>query len=202
MSITEHEGVLKNVDENGNVQILYPDIKTDSTLSISGKAADAAITGNRLTSVESVASNALTTATAAKTIAEGKNRSFTYASYADMVNDIMDNSPAFKIGDNIFIGAIDVPDLWVYSKEDTFVGLMDSDEYLNNEIFTALKTEGFVHIGFYKLAILETQKVDLSDIEQDIADIRNSIPNIEAGTEDLTPGESYLESGKIYMVYE
>ena len=46
MSIIEKEGILKQVDpKTGAVTSLYPEIKTDSTLSVEGKAADAAKVG-------------------------------------------------------------------------------------------------------------------------------------------------------------
>lgn len=41
MATTEHTGTLKYVDGNGDINVVYPEIKTDSTLSIEGKAADA-----------------------------------------------------------------------------------------------------------------------------------------------------------------
>lgn len=44
-TITQWEGVFTHVDENGNKQQMFPEIKTDSTLTLGGKAADAAVTG-------------------------------------------------------------------------------------------------------------------------------------------------------------
>lgn len=44
-TITQWEGVFTHVDENGNKQQMFPEIKTDSTLTLGGKAADAAATG-------------------------------------------------------------------------------------------------------------------------------------------------------------
>lgn len=51
MAITEYEGVLTHVDDAGNELQMYPDVKTDTTLSVSGKPADAAEVGNKLSSV-------------------------------------------------------------------------------------------------------------------------------------------------------
>lgn len=44
-TITQWEGVFTHVDENGNKQQMFPEIKTDPTLTLGGKAADAAVTG-------------------------------------------------------------------------------------------------------------------------------------------------------------
>ena len=52
MATIEYEGVFTHVDSQGNETKLYPDIKTDTTLNVSGKAADAATVGNRLTTIE------------------------------------------------------------------------------------------------------------------------------------------------------
>lgn len=52
MTTIEYEGVFTHVDSQGNETKLYPDIKTDTTLNVSGKAADAATVGNRLTAIE------------------------------------------------------------------------------------------------------------------------------------------------------
>lgn len=51
MATVQYEGVLTHVDANGNETQMYPDVKTDPTLSISGKPADAAVVGSKLSSV-------------------------------------------------------------------------------------------------------------------------------------------------------
>lgn len=51
MATTQYEGILTHVDDNGNETQLYPEVKTDTTLSISGKAADAEVVGTKLNSV-------------------------------------------------------------------------------------------------------------------------------------------------------
>lgn len=48
MVITEYTGVFTHVDDDGNEIRLYPDIKTDESLSVSGKAADAAAVGDKI----------------------------------------------------------------------------------------------------------------------------------------------------------
>ena len=49
---TEYEGVLSYLDESGNEVELYPNVKTDSTLTQSNKAADAKAVGDKLTNLE------------------------------------------------------------------------------------------------------------------------------------------------------
>ena len=48
MAITEYTGVFTHVDDDGNEIRLYPEIKTDESLSVSGKAADAAAVGDKI----------------------------------------------------------------------------------------------------------------------------------------------------------
>lgn len=48
MATIEKTGVLTSIDDNRNLTELYPEVKTDATLSVSGKAADAAAVGNAL----------------------------------------------------------------------------------------------------------------------------------------------------------
>ena len=48
MATIEKTGVLTSIDDNGNLTELYPEVKTDATLSVSGKAADAAAVGEAL----------------------------------------------------------------------------------------------------------------------------------------------------------
>lgn len=52
MTITEREGVFTYVDDTGNELQMYPDVKTDKTLSVSDKPADAAVVGTKLSGVE------------------------------------------------------------------------------------------------------------------------------------------------------
>lgn len=47
-TITKLEGTLSYVDSKGNVTEMYPDPITDTTLSKSGKTADAKVVGDKL----------------------------------------------------------------------------------------------------------------------------------------------------------
>lgn len=121
-----------------------------------------------ITQIQSNANNALntantanTTANTAKSIAEGANQALSYANYQAMVtafNSLDDD--VYRVGQNVMIVTLNVPDLWVSSIESTSA----SYTYTNDEaITTALSTNGYIQIGYYKLSALETQKVDLTD---------------------------------------
>lgn len=165
---TQYEGTLTYVDEYGNEYEMYPDIKTDETLTVRGKAADAAETGNRLASVENMANNtqniansaqniansAQTVANDAKDIAKGKNKARVFSTTEAMQTWLSDsiNVGLCNIGDNIYIIDIGVPDWWI------------------SEVLTEADPEtGY----YYKIAKLETQKVDLTTIEEEIAGIKS-----------------------------
>lgn len=78
-----------------------------------------------------------------------------------------------NVGTSIYLQQTDVPDFWVYSKADSSVAYT----YTTDSAFIeAVQTNGSVQVGYYKLAILETAKVDLSDYytKEEIADLLSS----------------------------
>lgn len=89
--------------------------------------------------------NTNTVATEAKSIAEGRSRSFVFETFDSMVSSL-ETVRTYKQGDNLYIKALKVPDYWVYAVHNT----TDEDP-----------TSG--RYGYYTIAQLETQKVDLSD---------------------------------------
>lgn len=114
-----------------------------------------------LTSIQNTADTANSTANTAKSIAEGANQALSYGNYQTMItafnalaNDV------YNVGQNVMIVTLEVPDLWVSSIEST----SQSYIYTTDEAFTtALETNGYVQVGYYKLSALETQKVDLTE---------------------------------------
>lgn len=114
-----------------------------------------------ITSIENTADTANSTANTAKSIAEGANQALSYSNYQTMItafNALADN--VYNIGQNVMIITLNVPDLWVSSIEST----SQSYTYTTDEAFTtALETNGYVQVGYYKLSALETQKVDLTE---------------------------------------
>ena len=113
-------------------------------------------------------------------VAKGANQSLSYSNYSAMItafNALANN--VYNVGQNIMIVTLEVPDLWVSAIEST----SSSYTYTTDEAFTtALKTNGFVQVGYYKLSALETQKVDLSDYAK-TTDIPTALSQL---TEDTT----------------
>ena len=114
-----------------------------------------------LTSIENTADTANSTANTAKSIAEGANQALSYGNYQTMItafNALANN--VYNVGQNVMIITLEVPDLWISSIEST----SQTYTYTTDEAFTtALATNGYVQVGYYKLSALETQKVDLTD---------------------------------------
>ena len=86
----------------------------------------------------------------ALTVAKGKNRSIVFETTSDMQTWLSnaENKEKCQVGDNVYIEQIDVPDWWI----------------------AEVLTEADADTGYYyKVAQLETQKVDLSSLEDEIA---------------------------------
>lgn len=96
-----------------------------------------------------------------RNIAEGAGAAMSFANYATLVSDF--NNAAdddYKLGQSIYINTLAVPDLWIYEVSDVQILYY----YTTDEAFTQLLAQqGYVQIGYYKVAALETQKVDLSN---------------------------------------
>ena len=109
----------------------------------------------------------------ARNIAKGRNQALAYSDYATMVEALnaMDNEQ-FNIGQNIYIGTVGVPDLWVYSIEPV---LHDYNHVSDEATVELLKNNGTIQVGYYKLAMLEGQKVDLTPVNEQLADHTNAI---------------------------
>jgi len=98
---------------------------------------------------------AQSTADTATAIAKGRNQAHVFSTTADMAVWLSDakNKGLWQRGDNIYIVELDVPDWWIA-------------EVLN---------EADAQTGYYyKLGQLETQKIDLVNLEEDIANIQNT----------------------------
>lgn len=94
-------------------------------------------------------------------IALGANQALSYQDYQTMVTDL-NSAPdsAYRVGQNIYILTLNVPDLWVSSIEET----ASTYTYTTDAAFvSALETNGYVQVGYYKLSALETQEVDLTN---------------------------------------
>ena len=137
------------------------DNKLDKTATAAKATADAS--GNTITSTYATKTELTaveTAANTAKSIAEGRARAVSFANYSALITAVNSASNTdYKVGDNIFIQAQGVPDLWIYSVESTST----SYTYTTDDAFVAsLQSSGSVQVGYYKIAALETGKVDLS----------------------------------------
>ena len=111
-------------------------------------------------------------------IAKGRNQALAYNSYSEMITALNSmTKDELKRGQNIYIGTVGVPDLWVYSVETT----KSTYSYTNDETFVnSLNNNVTVKVGYYKLAQLETQKVDVGGINSSISDLQNNLNNLSA----------------------
>lgn len=93
-------------------------------------------------------------------IAKGANQALSYTNYSAMVTAFNSlASTVYNVGQNVYIETLEVPDLWVYKIESS----SSSYTYTTDAAFiSALETNGYVQVGYYKLSALETQKVDLT----------------------------------------
>lgn len=125
-------------------------------------------------------------------IAKGRNQSLAYNSYSEMITALNSMSKdELKRGQNLYIGTVGVPDLWVYGVETSSVNY----SYVNDDtIVNSLGTDTTIQVGYYKLAQLETQKVDLTNIESDINDLQSSDTDINALITALTNRITELEN--------
>jgi hypothetical protein len=94
-------------------------------------------------------------------IAKGANQALSYANYSAMViafNSLDDDE--YNVGQNVYVVTTEVPDLWVSSVESTSSTYTYVDDAT---IVSELETNGYIQVGYYKLSMLETQKVDLTN---------------------------------------
>lgn len=59
MAVTEKTGVWTHVDDNGNKTLLFPAVKTDTTLTVSGSPADSAAVGKAIPNTKTKVANVL-----------------------------------------------------------------------------------------------------------------------------------------------
>lgn len=111
-----------------------------------------------------------TTANEALSIAKGANQALTFANYDVMCwSFLVQEKDKYRVGQNVLIQTLDVPDLWIYGimddKDETYKWLTeDMSAFIGDDAFVELlKTQGTVQIGYYVFAALETQKVDLNE---------------------------------------
>lgn len=116
------------------------------------------ITDNTLTTTNKTIPTAINEV---NSIAKGANQAVGYNNYSAMITAInaMDDDE-YNVGQNVYIVTVNVPDLWVSSVESarsTYTYVDDAT------VINDLETNGYIQVGYYKLSMLETQKVDLTN---------------------------------------
>jgi len=133
------------------------------------------ITNNVLTNINPTINKIKETEETEENMAKGANQSLSYKDYSTMITNFNAfEAKQFNIGQNIMIKTLNVPDLWVYeyTEEKADYAYTTDEDFVN-----ALKEQGYVQVGWYKLAQLETQKVDLAgylekeDIDEEVFEI-------------------------------
>lgn len=125
-----------------------------------------------------------------------KEQSVAYANYQEVVNVFnMAATNAFNVGQTIYVQSLNVPDLWVYSVENThieFAYVGDAD------IVDTLLENGTVQIGYYKLAMMETKTTDVSNVVTlDTNQTITGVKNFAVGDSNLS-----VEASGIYLQYK
>lgn len=118
------------------------------------------------TNLETESQNIVGAINETNAVAKGANKAVMYDSYSALVAALNAfDEDEYKIGQNIYIRTVDVPDLWVSSVESTFVSYYYTDD---EEFLQALYVFGYVQVGYYQLSRLETEKVSLSAVVKQI----------------------------------
>ena len=164
-----HAFQAKNIETTGNKSMFFDDTDINDGVSYPCVSSVIYYTNTKFDPIKEQLEATSKNLTAVESIAKGANQALSFQSYEEMINVFNDNPAVtedLNVGQNIMIVTLDVPDLWVY-----FNGYSEVDfnyyTYTTDEAFVEeLKTNGYVHVGFLKLSALETQKVDLTDVEK------------------------------------
>lgn len=130
-------------------------------------------------------------------IAKGRNQALAYNNYSEMITALNGmTKDELKRGQNIYIGTVGVPDLWVYGVETNKV----TYTYTNDETFVSgLNTNTTVKVGYYKLAQLETQKVDVGGINSSISNLQSDVGSLETELNNTNTRVTTLENKPTYV---
>lgn len=110
-------------------------------------------TDNTLETVDKTVAGAINEV---NSIAKGANQALAFNNYQAVIAAMFVSG--LNEGQNLYVDTLDVPDLWIKTVELTSVAYA----YTTDDQFITDILAG-VQIGYYKLALLETQKVDLTN---------------------------------------
>ena len=153
-------------DGNGNVTIVsgvYGNFtfNIDSELSeTSPRPVQNKVITSKINEIDDIVQENDRKADEALIIAKGANNSLVYGNYSTMITSLNAmQGENLKVGQNLLIVTLNVPDLWVSDVTDVY----SNYEYVSDEQFVTDLSDGTVQVGYYVLSPLETQKVDLTD---------------------------------------
>lgn len=148
-------GITMNGASKGTSGVVDLGTVITSHQDISGKQN---VTDNTLTTTNKTVPTAINEV---NSIAKGANQALSYSNYQAMItafNSLDDD--VYNVGQNVMIVTLEVPDLWISGIEST------SSTYIyttDSAIVSDLQITGYIQVGYYKLSMLETQKVDLTN---------------------------------------
>ena len=97
-------------------------------------------------------------------IAKGANVALAFTDYEAMVNKFNSiSSTEYRVGQNVLIGTLNVPDLWVSKIYDDYLYYNYELEGGDSVIVSYIENYGHIRVGYYDLSPLETQKVVMTD---------------------------------------
>lgn len=125
--------------------------------------------------------------TTARNIAKGRNQAVAFSDYATMIAELnVMEKDQYKTGQNIYIGIVGVPDLWVYSVE----SVVHNFSYVSDDdVVEKLTANTTIQAGYYKLAMLEGQKVDLTTVNEQLTKHTEDITELNKNMGGLTFGK-------------
>lgn len=175
-------GTPQTIDANKNVDITVPADtgatsvdETGSGNAYTGSSYDSAtrkITFTKGETFQTATDNSLNTnnktvsgaINEVNAVAKAANQAKGFASYSALITALNSASATeYNVGQSFYVQTREVPDLWVISIESSSVAYT----YVDDATFVAATgAVGGQQVGYYKLAQLETQKVDLTNYVQ------------------------------------
>ena len=163
----EQEGDTLTINSTGGGTGTITDVKVNGTSVVEEGVANIDISGKQNITDSSLQTSATTVPGAineVNSIAKGANQAVSYSNYSSLVTvfNALDDD-VYRVGQNFYILTLEVPDLWVSSIDST----SSTYTYTTDAAFiNDLETNGYVQVGYYRLSMLETQKVDLTNYVQ------------------------------------
>lgn len=160
------DGKIANI-KIGDITFSEESQVVDGTESLTGKVVLHKIAKTGLNVVDNLDSTSVSDALSAnqgnllKKMVQALPSAVSYTNIQTLIAELNSyETDKLNVGLSLYLQQLGVPDFWVYSKEETAVEYT----YVDDETFISeVQTNGFVQVGFYKLSLLETAKVDLTN---------------------------------------